>query len=124
MGRARLAHVLPHEHALEELPCAAAGAPIDVAGETLLELEAGSLDDRRVEIKRVVDDDHDRGSVCELASRVREHCDHRVAVARLRRARAAGFRGANLVDAAVREAEQLVGVAVLLVVVDQPRVRG
>lgn len=48
------------EDRLEVLARAAAGAAVDVALEPLLEAQAGAVEDLRVEVAAVVDDDADR----------------------------------------------------------------
>ena len=45
------------EHVLEELARAAARAPVHVPAEALVEPQAGALEDLRVEVAPVVDDD-------------------------------------------------------------------
>jgi hypothetical protein len=46
------------EHVLEVLAGAAPGAAVHVALVLLLELEAGTLEDLRIEVAAIVDDDH------------------------------------------------------------------
>ena len=88
------------------------------------EPQPGALEDLRVEVATVVDDDAHRAPRARSdAPRVREHARDAVDILRDRRSARPARRPAELEVAALVEAEQLVGVAVLLVVVDQPRVR-
>ena len=50
-----------HDHVFEELAGTAAGSAVDVAPIARLDLEAGALEDLRIELAAVVDHDHDRG---------------------------------------------------------------
>ena len=52
-----------HENVFEELAGSATRAPVDVARETFLQLEAGSLKDVGIEALRVVHDDDHRGPI-------------------------------------------------------------
>src|SRR5207302_7052630 len=61
------------EDVLEELARAAARAPVDVPSQAGLEREPGALQDRRIEIAAVVDDDQDRGTRRERARDVSQH---------------------------------------------------
>src|SRR6478735_8480655 len=92
------------QNVFEVLARPPAGAAVDVAAEPFLELKTGSREDLRIQVAAVVDDDEDRGSLPELHRRPRG-------------------RRADLPLAPVVEREQLVRMAVLLVVVDQPRIR-
>ena len=77
-----------------------------------------------VERAAVVDDDRDRGVAAQVAAGVGQHLGDAVAVGGDGAGAGALGGGAQLELAAVVQAEQLVGVAVLLVVIDQARVWG
>src|SRR6478735_12070241 len=111
------------QNVFEVLARPPAGAAVDVAAEPFLELKTGSREDLRIQVAAVVDDDEDRGSLPELHRRPREYRGDAVAVRLQRRQRRPRGRRADLPLAPVVEREQLVRIAVLLVVVDQPRIR-
>src|SRR6476620_8103394 len=111
------------QNVFEVLARPPAGAAVDVAAEPFLELKTGSREDLRIPVAAVVDDDEDRGSLPELRRRPREYRGDAVAVRLQRRQRRPRGRRADLPLAPVVEREQLVRIAVLLVVVDQPRIR-
>ena len=87
--------------------------------EALLENDAGTLEDLRIEVVGVVHDDHDGRTASQEPARIHHRPGNRVDVGSLRGLGSAAHRWADLVGAPILEAEQLVGVAVLLVVVDQ-----
>ena len=78
------------------------------------------LEDLRIEIAPVVDDDDHARAGAKLVRRALEHLRHARDVLRDRRLRRSA---AELESAEVLETEQLVRVAVLLVIVDQAWVR-
>ena len=80
-------------------------------------------EDAWVEMSRVVDDDHDRRFRLELSSRIREHRRHVPHVGGYGSASGAPRGRSDLVNAPVLEVQELVGVPVLLVVVDEAGVR-
>ena len=88
----------------------------------MLEAQAGPLEDLRIEVAAVVDDDRDRRAAAQRTADVGEHVDNPLRVRTERGLARPCGRGAHLELAPVVEAEELVGVPVLLVVVDQPRV--
>ena len=89
---------------------------------TILERQPGGGENLRVEVAAVVDDDHNRSAGLERRAQVFEHRRDALRVARERRTPAAARRRPQLERAQVFQPEQLVGVAVLLVIVDQSRV--
>src|SRR2546425_3593161 len=103
----------------EELAGPPAGAPVDVPAQALLEAQARPVEDLRVEVAAVADDDHDRRAGTERLARTREYRRDPFAVRLDRGAVRPTCRGADLELAQVIETEQLVRRAVLLVVVDQ-----
>ena len=107
------------QHVLEELACPPAGTAVHVASIALFEPQSGPLQDRRVELAPVVDHDHDRRSRLQSPPHVRKHGGDPVAIGRERLAARAL---AELELAELLQSEQLVGVAMLLVIVDQARV--
>src|SRR5438067_5858199 len=107
----------------EVLARAAARAAVDVAAVTPVEPEAGTLEDLWIELAAVVDDDEQRRACAQERSRALEHDRDPVRVRSERGARGSTGRGAELALAPVVETEQLVGVAMLLVVVDQSGIR-
>ena len=112
------------EHVLVVLAGAPAGAAVHVPAQPLVELEPGALEDLRVEVAAVVDDDEHaarRARARRRRSRAPRAMPSRYASSAARDVPALG--GAELELAPVVEAEQLVRVPVLLVVVDQARVR-
>src|SRR6476646_2705106 len=110
------------QHLFEVLAGAASGAAVDVPGAAALEPETGPAGDVVVERAAVVDDERDGGVAAQGAARVRQHLGDAVAVGGDGAGAGALGGGAQLQLAAVIEAEQLVGISVLLVVVDQARV--
>src|SRR5215207_7468186 len=111
------------EDRLVVLTGAAAGAPVDVALEPLVEPKPRSRQDLRVEPPAVVDDDAQTCTGSERPLRAPEHRSDPGDVFLDRGlARPAGG-GSELTLAAIVETEQLVRVPVLLVVVDQAGVR-
>ena len=86
--------------------------------------EPGPLEDLRIELAAVVDDDHDRRPRgASAAAHDARTAEIPSVYALERRPRRAARGGADLALAPVVEPEQLVRVAVLLVVVDQARIR-
>src|SRR5437868_3444308 len=110
------------EHVFEELAGPAPGATVDVATISLLEPKPGGLEDGRIQVAPVVDHDHDRSAAGQRLSAARQHRRDPVGVGGDRGARDALLRCAELELPPVVEPEQLVGAAMLLVVVDQPRI--
>src|SRR5579872_5761946 len=107
---------------LEELPRPAARAAVDVAAEAAFQAESGLLEDLRVEVAAVVDDDQDGSAAAERLAGAGEDGGDALDVGRDRGLARAARGGAELELAQVVEVEQLVSRAVLLVVVDQPRI--
>ena len=122
VGDAALGAEARHEDVLEELAGAATGAAIDVPAQPLVEAQAGPVEDLGIERPPIVDDDHDRRARPQRGSHVRQHVHDPVQVRRERRAARAARSGAQLELAPVVEAQQLVRIPVLLVVVDEARV--
>src|SRR5579884_4304889 len=111
------------EHVLVVLAGATPRATVDVPAVALLEREPGALEDPRVEVATVVDHDHHAAPWRQRPAARGEDTRDPVDVRAERGLRRAAFRRAELALAQVLEPEQLVRVPVLLVVVDQPRVR-
>src|SRR5207253_9330686 len=86
----------------------------------LLETQPRELQDLRVELAPVVDHDHDRRTTPQRVTHVRKHGGNPLHIG-TQRCPARPL--PELERPAVLEPEQLVGVAVLLVVVDQARIR-
>src|SRR5581483_7666217 len=108
---------------LEELTRAPSRAAVDVARQALLEGQARPREDLRVQASRVVDDDDHRRPRGELPAGVGERRDHVFDIGSHGGVGPTTGGGTDLFLAPVVEVEQLVGVAVLLVVVDQAGVR-
>src|SRR5581483_4932877 len=111
------------EDVLEELAGAPARSPVHVSAVALLELEARGVENLRVEVARVIHDDHDRSARRQGPGRFAQDAGDPAAVRGECVATGPARRRAELELAAVVEPEQLVGVPMLFVVVDQPRVR-
>src|SRR4051812_4847699 len=111
------------QNVLEVLARAAAGPTIDVTAQAMLQREPRALEDLGIELAAVVDDDQHRRAVDAGGRGVGERSRDALGVRGERRARCPRSGGAELELTAVVERQQLVGVAVLLVVVDQARVR-
>jgi hypothetical protein len=94
-----------------------------VAAQAVLEPQTGALENLRVQVAPVVDDDEHRRAGSQLGTRVRKRADHAVDVGGWGGTTSPARRRAELELSHVVEAEQLVRVAVLLVVVDQARIR-
>src|SRR5262245_31898068 len=92
---------------LEELARAAARPAVHVARNSSLEAQAGVVEDRRVQVLRVVHDDQHAPLWCELRSGGGEHLAHRLGVRVERALRPAARRGADLLGAPVAEPQQL-----------------
>ena len=112
-----------NEDRLEVLARAPAGAAVDVPLEPVVQAQAGAPQDLRIEVAAVVDDDAHRGLGRQVLSCVREHGGDAVDVGLDRLPADTPCRPSELALPALVQAEQLVGVAVLLVVVDQARIR-
>src|SRR6266568_2481528 len=108
---------------LEELARSSSCAAVDVSGYAFFQDEPGALQDGGVEILRVVHDDQHPGIAWELRDGVAEHFAHRVGIGIERGTASSRGCGSDLFVASVDQAEQFVGVAMLLVVVDQAGVR-
>ena len=108
---------------LEELTRSPPGAPVHVSGDPSFEKETRVLENRGIEVVRIVHDDKHPRVPRKLRCRVVEHLAHRVDISAQRRPAPPSRPRANLLIASVDQAEQLVGVAMLLVVVDQAGVR-
>src|SRR6266496_6192941 len=65
-----------NENALEELARTAASSAIDMASDRVLEPKPCTMKNRRIEIPRVVDDDHDGRILLDLFRRIAEHGRH------------------------------------------------
>ena len=104
------------------LPGPAAGTAVYVAAVTLLELQPRRGKNIGVEAPPIVDDDQDRGAGLERRAQILEHRSDSLRVVRERCPRGAARGRPQLLLAQIVEPEQFVGVAVLLVVVDQARV--
>src|SRR6476661_198475 len=111
------------QHVFEVLACASSGATVHMATQTLFETEAGPFEDLRIELAPIVDDDHDRGASPQDGPGVQQHLDDPVRVSSQGSTRVAGGGCADLELASIVQPEQFVRVAMLLVVVDQARVR-
>src|SRR3954452_24983275 len=111
------------QYVLEELARPPSGPSIDVTRDPILELEAGIFEDARVQRLRVVHDDQHRRVRLQLPPRVLEYGAHRSDVVLHRGSRPPRRGGADLLVAPIGEAEQLVRIPVLLVVVDQSGIR-
>ncbi len=112
------------QHGLEVLARSPAGSPVDMALEAVDEPEPASPEDLGVQVATIVDDDASRARRARATLRRRRSTREMPATysSIARPARATRGR-TELALAAVVEPEQLVRVAMLLVVVDQPRVR-
>jgi len=99
-------------------------AAVDMALEPIDEAQPTAIENLGIELAPIVDDDDDRCSglqhLCATSKHVGDPTDVRIE----RRPARPPSRGAELALAPVVEPEQLVRVAVLLVVVDEARVRG
>jgi hypothetical protein len=111
------------EDRLEVLAGPPACPAVHVALEPLSEPKTSAAQDLRVQTSSIVHDDTDGRSRREPPARVRQHVRDAVDVRLDGSAPDAAAGTAELVRPPLVEAEQLVGVAVLLVVVDQPGVR-
>src|SRR6266536_774283 len=111
------------EYVLVKLARAAAGAPVDVARQTLLKGQRRPIEDLRIEILRVVHHDDHRCPSGKLPTSVGERRDHVLDVVADGGLRLTTRGRADLLLTAIFESEQLVGVTMLLVIVDQSRVR-
>src|ERR671919_1216374 len=98
----------------EVLALAAPRSAVHVAQVAVLEAQAGGRQDAVVEVAAVVDNDHDPAAAAKRCTGAGEDGRDAFAVAR--------HATADLRVVPPREAEELEGVGVLLVVVDQPRV--
>src|SRR5439155_9099868 len=88
-----------------------------------VQTQARAVEDLRIQVTTIVDDDEERRTRAEKRPRALEHRSDPVRVGGERGAARACRGGAELALAPVVEAEELIGVAVLLVVVDQSRIR-
>src|SRR4051812_32408418 len=104
------------EHVLEVLPGPAPRTPVHVPPVPPLEHEPRALEDRRVELAAVVHDDADGRAAAQRPARVLQHGDDPVRISGQGGAVRPARGGADLELAPVVEPEQLVGVAMLLVV--------
>src|SRR4029079_15342305 len=91
---------------------------VEVANDTLFEPESAPLEDRRVELAAVVDDDRNGRPQSQRLPHVQQDTDDPVRVGLDRSLARPGPRGAHLELTSVVEPEELVGIAVLLVIVD------
>ena len=92
------------EHVFEVLAGATAGAAVHVAAQPLVEPQARALENRRIEIAAVVDDDRERRVRRERGGGVRKRARDALAVRVDRSARRAGLGGAELELARSRRA--------------------
>src|SRR5712691_4764467 len=111
------------QHVLEVLARTPAGPAIYVTTQTFFEPKACAFQDLRVELAAVVDDDHDRAASSQDGRRIEQHLYDPLGVGGQGGAGISGGSCTDLELAAIVETEQLVRVAMLLVVVDQARVR-
>ena len=95
-----------------------------MAFEPLVEAQPGPVEDLRIQPTTVVDDDADRRAAAQCRFRAREHGRDPGNVLLDRRLARTPSRCPELALTTVIEPEQLIGVAVLLVVVDQPWIGG
>src|SRR4051812_21329637 len=107
------------QNVLEVLARAAAGPTIDVTAQAMLQYETRAVEDVGIELTAVVDDDQHGGAVGTGGRGVGECGSDALGVRGERRARRPRSGGAELELAAVVQRQQLVCVAMLLVVVDQ-----
>ena len=122
--KGRVAGVRPCRRGpLEVLPRTAPRAAVHVALEPIFQVEPRAAQDVGEQVTPVVDDDAHRGARRQVAARVREDVGHSLDVCPDRIAADAPGGTAELGLAPLVEAKQLIGVAVLLVVVDQTRIR-
>ena len=91
--------------------------------EPVVQAQARAPQDLRIEVAAVVDHDAHRGTGRQPLSRVREHGGDALDVRLDRLPADTPRRPPELALPTLVQAEQLVGVPVLLVVVDQPRIR-
>ena len=110
------------EHRLEVLPRTTPRPPVHMALEPILQAKLGAAQDLGEQVAPVVDDDAHRGAGRQVLAGVREDVGHPLDVRPDRLPADAPGGTAELGLAPLVEPEQLVGVAVLLVVVDQPRI--
>jgi hypothetical protein len=118
-------HVLPRradEDVLEKLARAPSGPAVDMASESLLEGHSRSLEDLGVQVLRVIHNDDDGCPRRELPVRVSEDGDHVFDIGADGVARLTARGRTDLFLTAINESQEFVGVAVLLVIVDQPRI--
>jgi hypothetical protein len=111
-----------NENALEEFAGTAACPTVHVSRDLVFERKPGVRKDLWVEIPRIVDDDHDWRVSAELFRSVREDRRH-VSDVRGYGAPASPMHSCtDLVITTIAELQKLVRVAMLLVIIDQPRI--
>src|SRR5689334_13164732 len=111
------------EHVLEVLAGATTGATVHVPLVALLEHKARAVEDLRIQVAAIVHDEDDAPTRLHHRPARCEHAHDPVAVRRERRPRRPSRSRTDLALAEVVETEQLVRIAMLLVIVDQPRIR-
>src|SRR5436190_30710 len=121
-SRLRAGSETTDDHVLEVLARASPRPPVHVPAVPLLLEQPRALQDAGIELPPIVDDDHDGCTGPQRPPDVPEARGDAVRIGLERRPRRPCRPGAHLELAAVVEPEQLIGVAVLLVIVDQARI--
>ena len=111
------------QHGLEVLACAAARPPVYVPFQAILEPEPAPFEDVGIEPSSIVHDDEHGRSGRQGGRASAQNLRDPYAVLLDRRSACSARRRPELALAAIVKAEQLVGIAVLLVVVDEAGVR-
>src|SRR4029450_10657594 len=111
-----------NEHVFIEFAGPTPGSAVDMPSEALLQTEACSLEDLRIEVPAVVDDDQDRSPRTERLFPPGQDRSDAGDVRGERGCPGALLRRAELEAPKILEIEQLVRVAVLLVVAAPPRI--
>src|SRR5512134_4177398 len=106
------------ENRLEVLPCSSPGAPVHVALQPIDEPELAASQDLGIQVAPVVDDDDHGRAVLESIRAAPENPRDATNVVLDRCPTRSSSRGAKLTLPSVVETEDLVGIAMLLVVVD------
>src|SRR5205814_6269244 len=104
------------ENVFEELTGAPARAPVYVPSDAVFEDQARVVENCRIEVVGIVDDDQHRATGIHLAPRVLERAAHRLDVVADRSAPASMRCRADLLWAAIDQPQKLVRVAVLFVI--------
>src|SRR5712691_9424135 len=110
------------QNVLEKLARSPPCSSIDVSGDSFFKKEARVLENCGVKTLRIIHDDEHPSIARELRSGVVKHLAHCVNIGVQRSPAPSDRCCSNLFIASVDQAKQLVGVAMLLVVVDQARV--